>query len=142
MGATALGTYFAYNSQLTASESNHTSLEEQKPLLHLDWVQQVASASGAKMVLSASTMHTHPLLKKDHLVRCLVNDAQRGSASSGSDSLYLLDVAHRFCRPTRSPICWPSSALMCVFDFTPLAQLLTINMPIVSLRAVVAFSKF
>ena len=35
-------------------------------------MQQLASQSNNKVVLSAATMHNHPLLKKDHLVRLSV----------------------------------------------------------------------
>jgi hypothetical protein len=57
-----------------------------------DWVRKIAAGSDTSLVLSASTMHDHPLLKKDHLfTELLDNGAVEDLCCFYSPSLKRLD---------------------------------------------------
>ena len=68
--AVVLGTSLAQ--QERAAWNTQGEPLSQSNCLEAKWVQQLASQSNNKVVLSAGTMHNHPLLKKDHLVRLSV----------------------------------------------------------------------
>ena len=83
-GAATWGTTYAWQEQLTEGQPAKTSASQHGSCLDTKWVQKIAAGSDNAMVLSASAMHNHPLLKKDHLVstkhpRQMLKNAQMSS---------------------------------------------------------------
>lgn len=60
-----LGTSYVLNERSSPLWSDEAA---QNSCMGVKWVQDLAEVHGNELVLSAATLHSHPLLKKDHMV--------------------------------------------------------------------------
>ena len=67
-----IGTNYAWQEQIGGDQPASRSAGQTASCLDVKWVQEIAADSDTSLVLSASAMHNHPLLKKDHLVSTLL----------------------------------------------------------------------
>lgn len=69
--AIVLGSTYAFTDHNKVPMSSLVS--PSSPVMARNWVQQLALQEGNELVLSAETMYSHPLLKKDHMVKFLLD---------------------------------------------------------------------
>jgi len=91
-GVAALGVSTRQARQDAAAPLAKTTGQPARSCMGEDWVRKIAAGSDTSLVLSASTMHDHPLLKNDHLfTELLENGAVEDLCCFYSPSLKRLD---------------------------------------------------
>lgn len=68
-----VGTLLALGSSYALMEADRDpqkrlSAPRKSPIMSVKWVKELAGEDGKELVLSAESMHMHPLLKQDHIV--------------------------------------------------------------------------